>query len=165
MKFKQKWGCHVFNQNHPAYVLDLWSDIVKNIGLIKKGYKGKMNGFELNMVKRQLYHMTFLDQNPNDPFEVIGYNDSERLNEYSGLTALFADFQNSGLAEFANMSFDEFITYPNWFCDWLVNKWSLLVRTKDSHLIDKELNKELEALEKASRNQPKKQDPFNNVNY
>lgn len=152
---------HVFNTDHPAYALDLWDDIVKNIAVIKKGFEGELDGFDLSMLKRQLYHMTFLDQNPNDPFEVIAYNDSERLDQYGGLSKAFTEFQNSGLPEFANMSFEEFLRYPNWFVDWLVTHWSRLVRSTDSSILDKALEKEVMQIEK-DQQKNNVADPFKN---
>ncbi len=112
------------------------------------------------MLKRQLYHMTFLDQKPDDPFEVIAYNDSEHLDEYDAMTKTFADFQNSGLPEHSRMSFDEFLRYPNWFADWLLKHWSTLVRATDANVIDNALEKELRQIERSQKNNGAVVDPF-----
>lgn len=102
--------------------------------------------------------MTFLEQKPEDPYEVIAYNDSEHLEDYKGIAKVFADFCNSGLAESANMSFNEFIKLPNWMCDWLIKDWVKLLRRGDKNVLDEALEKEIRANEKKLRQE--NVDPF-----
>ena len=68
--------------------------------------------------------MMFLDENPTDPFETIAYNDSEHMDDYSGLSGVLVKFINSGLPTSSNMSFNEFLKLPNWLADWAL-EWSL----------------------------------------
>lgn len=151
---------HLFNSEHPAYALDLWADIVKNIGVLKKGFTGELDGFDLTMIKRQLFHMTFLDQTPDDPYEVIAYNDSERLDNYSGISKAWSDYHNSGLAEASSgLSFMDYLKLPNWFADWLITNWADLVRTSDAGLQTKAIEDELKRSEREMRKN-NYEDPF-----
>lgn len=153
---------HVSNTQHPAYTLDLWKVLTDNISAIRKAneLEGiKLNGFDLCMIKRQLFHMTFVEQKEDAFLETIEYSDSEYLNEYSGFSKCFADFHNSGLAESVNMTFKEFIKYPNWFADWLLDNWSHFVRSKDKNIIDDTLENEMRKVEQQAKKQAAK-DPF-----
>lgn len=117
---QEKWGSHVFNSNHPAYTADLWTNIVNSVKLITANFTGVLTGFDKSIIKRQIYHMMFLEESPNDPLETIAYNDHEYLNEYEGLQGAYLRFINSGAPKSSNMTFNEFLKLPAWFCDWLV---------------------------------------------
>lgn len=149
----------MFNTNHPAYTGELWNNLVRSVGLLKKNFNGHLNGFDKKMIKRQMFHLMFLEQNENDPFETISYNDHEYLNEYTGFSELFVRFTSSGLAEFANMSFEEFIKYPNWFADWILD-WSIKSGSLKNQSVDN-VQKQLEReVAKEMQSNKKKHDPF-----
>lgn len=120
------------------------------------------------MLKRQVYHAMFLEQNPDDPFETIAYNDSEHMDHYNGLSKAYADFYNSGLATTGNLSFKEFLELPCWFADWLVEDWGRFVAKRDNKMLEDQIQAEMDkAKENASggdERPPKKTDPWAN-NY
>lgn len=71
-------------------------------------------------IRRQLYHMMFLESNENDIFETIAYNDAEYLNEWDGITSEYSRFAAAGVNVASGISFDKYLTMPNWFCTWLI---------------------------------------------
>lgn len=107
---------------------------------IKENVEGPLDGFACSIVKRQLYHMMFAEEDPNDPFETIAYNDSERMNEYNGLSGMLVKFINSGLPASSGMSFNEFLKLPNWLADWSI-EWALKQAAAKSDDTDDALRK------------------------
>lgn len=124
LRLRDKWGKHVFNINHPAYTTEIWHTLIKCVRSVTDNVKEPLNGFDRSIIKRQLYHMMFLEEDLKNPFETIAYNDAEHLDEYNGLAGMLVKFVNSGLATSANVSYNEFLKFPNWLADWAV-KWSL----------------------------------------
>lgn len=153
---------NVFNQDHPAFQKDIWLELVKSITAIKKNVDWKLDGFDLAGIKRQLFHMMFLEQATDKALETILYNDSEHLDKYDSYAGAFVSFSNAAIAETANMSFDEFLKYPNWFCDWLVNDWAPLINKKETTKLDAELEKELMRAEKEQKRNNSSIDVFGN---
>lgn len=159
----EKWGKHVFNTNHPAYTTKLWEDIIKYVKVIRTNFNGELSGFDKAVIKRQLWHMMFLEEDPSNHYDTIAYNDHEYLNEYDGIKAEFIRFQNSGLGKDGVMSFTEYLKHPAWFCDWVV-EWS----TKQNLRAANHQANDLEEIAKQAELEAKKKIPpkgFMNKSY
>lgn len=154
IKLQDKWGKHVFNSNHPAYTEQIWLNLIQCVRRVREAFPGKLDGFDRSIIKRQLYHMMFLEENPNDVFETIAYNDSEYLDNYNGHTGMMVKFANSGLPNTLNISYPEFIKLPNWLADWAI-EWALQQSTSQSDDTEDALKK-LEADMKREAIQQKK---------
>ena len=151
VRFQEKWCKNVFNMNHPAYTDQIWHNLIQCVSRITQSIKEPLTGFDHAIVKRQLYHMMFLDENPTDPFETIAYNDSEHMDDYSGLSGMLVKFINSGLPTSSNMSFNEFLKLPNWLADWAL-EWSLKQTVSKSDDTDDALRKlEIEMQKEAEK--------------
>lgn len=127
---------------------------------VRKNYDGgKLTGFDKAILKRQLYHMMFLEEKESSAFDTISYNDSEYLDDYESFNGFFVRFINSGLPTLANMSFSELIRLPNHLADWCVD-WA----TKQSLRNTADNNKAMEELERglvtAAKVNTSKKDPF-----
>ena len=159
IRLQEKWGRHVFNIDHPAYTQEIWNELIRCVRRVIQNVDHKLTGFDKSIIKRQLYHMMFLEEDPSDMFETIAYNDSEYMDEYDGYTGLFVRFVNSGLPT-KGVSFNEFLKLPNWLADWLL-EWGVkdsLDRSSDTDTAMKEMEKELEAAARknnANNNQDK----------
>lgn len=147
VKLQDKWGKHVFNSNHPAYTDQIWINLIQCVRRVTDSFKEPLNGFDRAIIKRQLYHMMFLEEDPKNPFETIAYNDSEHLDEYNGFSGALVKFVNSGLATSANMSFKDFLKLPNWLADWAL-EWSLKQSASQSEDTEDTLRKMEEEMRK-----------------
>lgn len=158
LKLQDKWGKHVFNINHPAYTDQIWTTLITSVRRLMESITEPLTGFDKSIIKRQLYHMMFLEEDAKNPFETIAYNDSEHLDEYNGYTGMLVKFNNSGLATSANMSFNEFLQLPNWLADWALN-WSLKQSASQNEDTEDALQS-MEAQMKKEAERTKKNIPF-----
>lgn len=145
--------------NHPAYTTHIWEELIACVRRLNKNFDEPLTGFDRSIVKRQLYHMMFLEQESDNPFETIAYNDHEHLDEYSGLSGLLAKFANCGLAEKINISFEEFIHLPNWLADWAI-EWALKDGINRNADTQESLDKLQQEFEQSQRRDKKNKDPF-----
>lgn len=93
--------------------------MVKNITTIRQNYEGELNRFEIQILKRQLFQLMFLEHNPSNSFDSISYSDLEYLDKYTGLQGAYADYINAGVYEYG-LSFKEWIKLPNSEADWII---------------------------------------------
>lgn len=124
--------------------------------MIRKNYDGELDNFDLGFIKRQIYHMIFLDHIPSkSAFAAIEVNDFEYSDDYNGLFGTYLRFVNSGMAKEGNMSFNEFLKMPNWFCDKAI-EWHTRQSIVDNKTQKEELDKEMDNIMRST----KKQDNF-----
>ena len=95
--------------------------------------------------------MIFLDNIPSkSPYASIEANDFEYMDDYNGLFGIYLRFVNSGMAKEGNMSFNEFLKMPNWWCDKAID-WHTRQAITDSKAQTDELNKEMDNIMRSTK--------------
>lgn len=109
----------MFNPQHPSYLRDVWNGIFDFAKKFREGIDRELNGFDIAMIKREIFHLMFIKPNEGDPLDVISYNKYEHFDKYEGVPKEISNYVVSGMKDYG-ITLEEYLHFPPWLCDWMI---------------------------------------------